>query len=156
MKDFLEQIVWHNSLRMYAIVLGELIGIYIIFRLLKKFIIALIKKFTLHTTSELKDAIIAGAEKFILPFLPQVSIVINSGEMISGNIGSASWRRLDYTVIGDSVNTAQRLQSKAQPGQILISASSYEKIKEFFNCSPVGEVRFRNKKEPLEVYEVLN
>lgn len=97
-----------------------------------------------------------SSEKVILNFLPQVSIGVNSGEMISGNIGSASLRRLDYTVIGDSVNTAQRLQSKAQPGQILISASSYNKIKEFFNCSPVGEVRFRNKKEPLDVYEVLN
>ena len=69
MEDFLQQIWWHNSLRMYAIVLGELIGIYIFFKLLKKFIIALIKKFTGRTTSELKDAIVAGAEKFILPFL---------------------------------------------------------------------------------------
>jgi len=92
----------------------------------------------------------------VLNFLPQISIGINSGEMISGNIGSANLRRLDYTVIGDSVNTAQRLQSKAQPGQILISASSYDKIKEFFNCAPVGAVTLRNKKEPLEVYEVLN
>src|SRR4029077_19407814 len=86
-----------------------------------------------------------------ITFRPQVSIGINSGEMISGNIGSANLRRLDYTVIGDSVNTAQRLQSKAQPGQILISASSYDKIKEFFNCSPVGQVTLRNKKEPLEI-----
>jgi adenylate cyclase len=76
--------------------------------------------------------------------------------MISGNIGSASLRRLDYTVVGDSVNTAQRLQGKALPGQILISANSYNKIKEFFNCSPVGQVNFRNKKESMEVYEVLN
>jgi len=96
------------------------------------------------------------SEKIVLSFLPQVSIGINTGEMISGNIGSANLKRLDYTVIGDSVNTAQRLQSKAQPGQILISASSYNKIKEFFNCSPVGQLTLRNKKEPLEVYEVLN
>jgi len=43
-------------------------------------------------------------------FIPKVSIGINSGEMISGNIGSASLRRLDYTVLGAAVNTAQRLQ----------------------------------------------
>ncbi len=69
MNNFLQQIWWQNSVRMYAIVLGELIVLWIIFKLLKKFIIALLKKFTGHTTSELKDAIIAAAEKFILPFL---------------------------------------------------------------------------------------
>jgi len=95
-------------------------------------------------------------EKMVLNFLPQVSIGINSGDMISGNIGSASLRRLDYTVIGDVVNTAQRLQSKALPGQILISAACYEKVKEFFSGAPVGQLDLKNKKEPLDVYEVLN
>ncbi|HEY2727510.1 MAG TPA: adenylate/guanylate cyclase domain-containing protein [Parafilimonas sp.] len=97
-----------------------------------------------------------SSETTILNFLPQVSIGINSGEMISGNIGSASLRRLDYTVIGDAVNIAQRLQSKAKPAQILISGTSYEKIKESFNCELVGEIILRNKKEPVQAYEVLN
>lgn len=65
-------------------------------------------------------------------FHPKVSIGIHSGEMISGNIGSANLKRLDYTVIGDVVNTAQRLQSAAEAGQILLNESSYEKVKEFF------------------------
>jgi class 3 adenylate cyclase len=60
-------------------------------------------------------------------FLPQVSIGINSGEVVSGNIGSAALKRLDFTVIGDVVNTAQRLQSKANAGQVLISEAVYEK-----------------------------
>jgi hypothetical protein len=63
---------------------------------------------------------------------------INSGEVISGNIGSASLRRLDYTVIGDVVNTAQRLQSAAQPGQIIIEEGAYQMIKESFKCNKVG------------------
>jgi class 3 adenylate cyclase/FixJ family two-component response regulator len=69
-----------------------------------------------------------------ISFFPKVSIGINSGEMISGNIGSGNLKRLDYTVVGDAVNTAQRLQSLAKDGQILISESSTEKVKESFNC----------------------
>ncbi len=56
-----------------------------------------------------------------LGFKPKVSIGIHSGEMICGNIGSASLRRLDYTVIGDVVNTAERLQQVAEDGQIIIT-----------------------------------
>lgn len=89
-------------------------------------------------------------------FTPKVSIGINSGEMISGNIGSGTLRRLDYTVIGDAVNTAQRLQSVAKEGQIIISENSYEKIKESFNCNKVGEVMLKNKSHPVMIYEVLD
>lgn len=88
-------------------------------------------------------------------YTPKVSIGINSGEMISGNIGSAQLKRLDYTVIGDSVNTAQRLQSSAQPGQIIISDSAYQQIGESFKCREVGEVHLKNKEEPVMIYEVL-
>lgn len=94
-------------------------------------------------------------ESEFLSFSPNLSIGINSGEMISGNIGSANLRRLDYTVIGDTVNTAQRLQSAAKKGQILINQNSYDKVKESFNCRPVGEVKLKNKSEPMMVYEVL-
>lgn len=89
-------------------------------------------------------------------FKPKVSIGINSGEMISGNIGSSSLRRLDFTVIGDVVNTAQRLQGKAEPNQILISHSSYEKVKQSFQCNKIGNMVFKNKEHEVLVYEVLN
>jgi class 3 adenylate cyclase len=92
----------------------------------------------------------------LLSFSPQLAIGINSGEMISGNIGSANLRRLDYTVIGDAVNTSQRLQSTAKAGQILINENSYEKVKESFNCSKVGEVKLKNKTDPMTIFEVLN
>ena len=89
-------------------------------------------------------------------FHPKVSIGIHSGEMISGNIGSASLRRLDYTVIGDVVNVAQRLQGVAKAGQILITESSYLKVKESFNCEKIGEIKLKNKAHPLVAYEVLD
>ena len=91
-----------------------------------------------------------------IQFKPKVSIGINSGEMISGNIGSANLRRLDYTVIGDAVNTAQRLQSCAREGQIIISETSYQLVKESFNCRSVGEVKLKNKSNPVTIYEVID
>jgi len=91
-----------------------------------------------------------------IPFTPAVSIGINSGEMISGNIGSSNLRRLDYTVIGDTVNTAQRLQAAAEAKQIIISEASYQKIKESFNCRKVGEISMKNKSNALLIYEVLD
>lgn len=89
-------------------------------------------------------------------FSPQVSIGVHSGSMITGNIGSSSLKRLDYTVIGNVVNTAQRLQSHAQPGQILIAESDYLVIKESFNCAKLDEVQLKNKKDKLMIYEVLD
>jgi len=89
-------------------------------------------------------------------FTPKVSIGINSGEMISGNIGSATLKRLDYTVIGDVVNVAQRLQTIAKEGQIVINESSYEKVKESFNCRKVGDANLKNKSHPITIYEVLD
>lgn len=89
-------------------------------------------------------------------FSPKVSIGINSGEMISGNIGSANLKRLDYTVIGDTVNTAQRLQSAAGPNQIIISEVAYQKVKESFNCRPAGEAILKNKANPVNIYEVMD
>lgn len=89
-------------------------------------------------------------------FVPNVSIGVNCGEVVSGNIGSAELKRLDYTVIGDAVNTAQRLQSMAHPGQILISQTSFEKVKESFQCKQVGEMNMKNKLVPVMTYEVMN
>lgn len=88
-------------------------------------------------------------------FRPQVSIGINSGEMVSGNIGSASLKRLDYTVIGDAVNLAQRLQSVAKADQIIISEEVYEQAKESFKCEKIGEVSLKNKSMPVTIYEVV-
>jgi class 3 adenylate cyclase/FixJ family two-component response regulator len=89
-------------------------------------------------------------------YSPKVSIGINSGEMISGNIGSATLRRLDFTVIGDTVNTAQRIQSFAGVGQVVISEACWRKVNESFNCQLIGPARLKNKTEEVMLYEVLN
>jgi len=88
-------------------------------------------------------------------FKPKVSIGIKSGEMISGNIGSSSLKRLDFTVIGDTVNTAARLQDTAKENQIVVSESCYEKVKESFRFNKLGSITLKNKAQPIVVYEVL-
>jgi len=88
-------------------------------------------------------------------YLPEIAIGINAGEMISGNIGSASLRRLDYTVIGDVVNLSQRLQSVARANQIIITEAVYEKAKVSFSCEKIGEVSLKNKSKTVVIYEVL-
>lgn len=89
-------------------------------------------------------------------FSPKVSIGINSGEMISGNIGSVTLKRLDFTVIGDTVNTAQRLQSAAGIGQIVIQEECYEKVKKSFICQKIGPVVLKNKTDEVVIYEVIS
>lgn len=88
-------------------------------------------------------------------FTPKVSIGINSGEVVSGNIGSANLKRLDFTVIGDAVNVALRLQSEAGQDDIFITGESYEKVKESFQCELVGELTLKNKSEPITTYRVI-
>jgi adenylate cyclase len=85
----------------------------------------------------------------------EISVGINSGEMISGNIGSVSLKRLDYTVIGDAVNLAQRLQSTAKAGQIIITEDTYQKAKESFSCEKIGDVTLKNKSKPVTIYQVM-
>jgi len=88
-------------------------------------------------------------------FRPKVSIGLKSGEMISGNIGSASLKRLDYTVIGDTVNTAARLQDAAKENQIVVCEHCFEQVKESFRFKKVGDINLKNKAKPLTIYEVI-
>lgn len=80
-------------------------------------------------------------------------IGINSGEAIVGNIG---WEfRMDYTVIGDTVNTASRLQGVADDKQILISAAVYDKVKNYVDVEFHGDLTVKGKQEPVSTYSVL-
>ena len=76
MKEFLDQVWWGNTVKSYAIVLAQVIVVWILFKLFRKFIIAGLKKITSRTKSNADDAIIEAAEKFIIPYL---YLIINYG-----------------------------------------------------------------------------
>lgn len=85
----------------------------------------------------------------------RVGIGINTGNAIAGNIGSP--RRLDYTVVGDAVNTAQRLMSNATGGQILISESTAKKLGKTgktIDLERLPELKVKGRSEAVPVFRV--
>src|SRR5262249_3686849 len=82
----------------------------------------------------------------------RVGIGINTGLATAGNIGSP--RRLDYTVIGDTVNTASRLMSNAAPGQILISHATVAEAGNEFEFAQLAPLRVKGRTEPVELFSV--
>jgi adenylate cyclase len=84
----------------------------------------------------------------------QIRIGINSGSAVCGDIGSPIQK--GYTVIGDVVNVASRLESSvAQAGQVVVGPSTYERVKTAFDCRPLPEVQLRGKEEPIRPYLVV-
>jgi adenylate cyclase len=82
----------------------------------------------------------------------ELGVGLHSGEAILGLVGTQ--KRLEYTAIGDSVNTAKRLQENAAPGQILISAQSYEEISDAILAHPISPLNVKGKKRLIQVYEL--
>ena len=77
---------------------------------------------------------------------------VNVGPAVVGNIGCDF--RMDFTAIGDTVNTAARLEANAKKGQVLISDALYERVKDRIEVEEIGEIPLKGKSKGVFVYEV--
>ena len=84
----------------------------------------------------------------------KMRIGINTGKAVAGEIGSVN--KKDYTVLGDTVNTASRLESSvAKPEMIVIGENTYAQVKDLFEFRPLGRATLKGKEKTVEAYEVL-
>jgi adenylate cyclase len=84
----------------------------------------------------------------------RIRIGINSGKAVAGEIGSIN--KKEYTVLGDTVNTASRLESSvAQPMMIVVGENTFNAAKDEFECRSLGRVTLKGKKNVVEAFEVL-
>jgi adenylate cyclase len=81
-----------------------------------------------------------------------VGIGVNTGSVIAGTVGGGG--RLEYTVVGDAVNIAQRLQSEAEGGEVVASASTVAAAPDVA-CESIGPRHVKGREEPVEVFRVL-
>ena len=82
----------------------------------------------------------------------QMRIGINTGDVVAGNIGSET--RMDYTLVGDNVNVAARLESACIPGELLLSEASYGLVKHRALAKPMEPILVRNREKPVATYAV--
>jgi len=82
-----------------------------------------------------------------------VGMGLNTGEVVMGNLGSSD--RLNYTVIGDNVNTAARLYNVAKGGQTIISETTWNEVKDLVVVNELDPVMVKGKEKPLRIFEVI-
>lgn len=106
-----------------------------------------------RTALAIRQEIAAYHEKFPEDRRLRFGMGIHSGESVVGNVGSHF--RKDYSVIGDAVNLAKRLQEIAEADQVLVTAAVYERVKEWAELRLVGERQLKGRDTVEQIYELL-
>ena len=81
---------------------------------------------------------------------PRFRVGINTGPAIVGNVGTEEQR--SFTAIGDTTNIASRLQTAAEPGQVVLGPSTYDAVREIAETKPIGELDLKGKSAPVSAY----
>ena len=85
---------------------------------------------------------------------PRFRVGVNSGPAIIGNVGAGDQR--SFSVIGDTINVAARLQALAEPGRVVIGSLTAEHLGSHAVTEPIGEVPLKGKSEPVEVFRLVS
>ncbi|MFC1908709.1 adenylate/guanylate cyclase domain-containing protein, partial [Chloroflexota bacterium] len=84
----------------------------------------------------------------------EFGIGVNTGEAVAGTIGSEN--RMEYSVIGDAVNTAFRLASAAPGGKVWIGADTFAQVKDYITAEPLEPLSVKGKREPVQSYRLVD